>query len=95
MDLLAKAMHARGLVDSPNAEIWPSYDQAADEYGFPRAFVRAMGAASGDIVAEKPFELGWKPQWNEKKFLESIDQEVQDVLELDSGTVSTFDALMK
>lgn len=95
MDLLAKAMHARGLVNSPSVKTWPSYEQAADEYGFPRQFIRAMGTSSGDIVAEKPFELGWKPQWDEKKYLESIDQEVQDVLELDSGKASVFDALMK
>ncbi|PVI00757.1 hypothetical protein DM02DRAFT_671755 [Periconia macrospinosa] len=93
MDLLAKAMHSRGLVNQPHVEIWPSYEKAADEYGFPRQFIRAMGASSGDIVAEKPFELGWKPQWDEKKYLENIDQEVQDFLELDSGKASIFDAL--
>ena len=95
MDLLAKAMHARGLVNQPTAETWPSYEKAADEYGFPRLYMRAMGSSSGDVVAEKPFELGWEPQWNEQKYLESMDQEVQDVLDLDTGKASLFDTLLK
>lgn len=96
MDLIAKAMYARGLVNQPNAETWHSYEQAADENGFPREYVRAMGTWSGDtLVAEKPYELGWEPHWNEKKYLESIDQQVQDVLDLDNETVSVFDSLLK
>ncbi|KAF2738011.1 NAD(P)-binding protein [Polyplosphaeria fusca] len=95
MDLIASAMHARGLVDSPAARVWPSYERAADELGLPRLYVRAMGTSTGDIVAEKPFALGWRPEWDEEaKFLGAIEQEVRDVLEVDTVKPTVFAAIM-
>ena len=45
MSYLAKGLHQRGLVTEPEAQTWPSYDMAADNLGWPRQFVRAMGTS--------------------------------------------------
>ena len=45
MSRLATSLHARGLVDSPTTQIWPSDEVAADTLGLPRLYVRAMGTA--------------------------------------------------
>ena len=45
MQRLAEALHARGLVVEPQAEIWPSDEIAAEYLGFPRLYVRAMGTS--------------------------------------------------
>ncbi|KAL6850631.1 hypothetical protein ACO1O0_007755 [Amphichorda felina] len=81
---LAEAMYARGLVDSPEVKTWPSYDEAADALGFPRLHVRAMGTASATIAPVNAYKIGWQPKWDEKRFLDNIDEEVRDVLEVDS-----------
>ena len=110
-DLIAKSLHARGLVDSPVAQIWASDQMAAEHLGFPVQHVRAMGTAEyifhfsiqcqladdqyrGALVSVNPFRLGWQPKWDEKKLLESIDDEVQAVLELDTVETTVFNTLM-
>jgi hypothetical protein len=45
MQRLAKVLHAHGLVAEPKADIWPSYEMAAEYLGFPRLYVRAMGTS--------------------------------------------------
>ena len=50
---------------------------------------------SGDIVPVNAHKLGWKPEWDEKRFLESLDDEVLDVLELDDSSTAVFDSLQK
>jgi ABC-type taurine transport system ATPase subunit len=45
MDRLASALHARGLVTEPKAQIWPSYEMAAEYLGFPLQYIRAMATA--------------------------------------------------
>jgi hypothetical protein len=42
MERLAERLFARGLVDHPTAEVWSSDDVAAENLGFPRAYLRAM-----------------------------------------------------
>lgn len=42
---MAENLYNRGLVNEPNVQTWPSYEQAADELGFPRAYIRAMSTA--------------------------------------------------
>lgn len=42
---LAKNLYSRGLVDDPETRTWPSYEQGADDIGFPRAYIRAMTIA--------------------------------------------------
>ncbi|KAJ0278986.1 hypothetical protein COL940_006960 [Colletotrichum noveboracense] len=90
MDRIAVAMHARGLVDEPTTKVWPSYDVAADTLGFPRLYIRAMGTSNGELVAVNGYKLGWQPKWTQEMFLESIDDEVQDVLELDTAQTSSL-----
>ncbi|KAF2117978.1 hypothetical protein BDV96DRAFT_611553 [Lophiotrema nucula] len=93
MQKLAEGLHKRGLVAEPKVEIWPSDDVAAEWLGFPRAHIRAIGVSSGDIVTVKAYEkLGWQPKWDEKMFMESLDDEVQDCLDLDTVGSSLFDA---
>jgi hypothetical protein len=43
MDRIAEAMHARGLVEKPEAKTWPSYEMAAKSVGYPPKYIRAMG----------------------------------------------------
>jgi hypothetical protein len=43
MDRIAKAMHSRGLVDKPEAIIWPSYEVAAKSVGYPLEYIQPMG----------------------------------------------------
>ncbi|KAJ0382175.1 hypothetical protein COL922a_013087 [Colletotrichum nupharicola] len=90
MDRIAVAMHARGLVDEPTTKVWPIYDVAADTLGFPRLYIRAMGTSNGELVAVNGYKLGWQPKWTQEMFLESIDDEVQDVLELDTAQTSSL-----
>lgn len=48
---------------------------------------------SGDIVPKKGLQLGWAPKWGGLQFIKNIDNEVQDVLDLDIGDTSIFNAL--
>ncbi|KAI0881295.1 NAD(P)-binding protein [Annulohypoxylon maeteangense] len=93
MQLLADGLYARGLVKEPKVQVWPSYDEAADQLGLPRLYVRAIGTSSGDLVPVHPYQLGWKPQWDQKRFLESMDDEIQAVLDLDTVKPTLFDSL--
>ncbi|OKL63856.1 hypothetical protein UA08_01113 [Talaromyces atroroseus] len=94
MQRLAECLHARGLVRKPRAETWPSDEVAADYLGFPRLYVRAMGTSSGDLVPVNAYQLGWQPEWDEKRFIESVDDEVQAVLELDTVKSTLFDTVL-
>ncbi|KAI4863797.1 NAD(P)-binding protein [Hypoxylon rubiginosum] len=91
MQRLAEALYARGLVDEPKTQIWPSYDVAAESLGFPRVYMKAIGTSSGQLVAVNAYRLGWQPKWDEERFLDSMDDEVQSVLELDTVKPSLFD----
>ncbi|TPX18688.1 uncharacterized protein E0L32_002545 [Thyridium curvatum] len=84
IDLLAQQMHRRGLVNEPTPRTWPTYEMAADCLKFPARYVRAMGASTGDMIAINGPKLGWQPKWDQNRFLESLDQEIQDVLDLDT-----------
>ncbi|KAI0384227.1 NAD(P)-binding protein [Hypomontagnella monticulosa] len=94
MQGIAKALYARGLVSEPEPQVWPSYEMAADVLSFPRQHIRAMGTASGELVPVNAYKLGWQPKWDQKKFLESVDDEVQAVLELDTVKTTVFDTLL-
>ncbi|RDW74800.1 hypothetical protein BP6252_05942 [Coleophoma cylindrospora] len=83
MQRLAEALYARGLVTAPTVETWSSDEMAAEYLGFPRPFVRAMGTNSPQLVPVKASELGWQPKWDEERFLSSLDDEIQAVLESD------------
>lgn len=51
-----------------------------------------MGRA--DFVPVNAFKLGWRPKWDERMFLDGIDDEVQGVLELDTVRQTVFDGLI-
>lgn len=42
-----------------------------------------------------PYNIGWKPKWGEKEFMDSLDDEIADVLELDTVKASIFDSLLE
>ncbi|CAH0025986.1 unnamed protein product [Clonostachys rhizophaga] len=93
MERLAQSMHARGLVSEPTAKVWPSWEMAAEHTGFPLVFIKAIGTSSGDLVAVNGPKIGWQPKWDEKMYLESIDDEVQAVLDLDTVKMTLWDSL--
>lgn len=41
------------------------------------------------------YQLGWTPKWDEQRFLESLGDEVQAVLELPAIEATVFDILLK
>lgn len=75
-------MRDRGLLGAKEkVRTWPGVEFAASTLGWPEAFVPFMFTAGADVVAERAFEVGWSPQWNQRRFLENIGSEVEDVLE--------------
>jgi hypothetical protein len=93
MDRIATALHTRGLIPSTEVKTWESYDVAAKSLNLPRAYVQAMCCSSGDQVPVNGYELGWKPEWNEERFLANVDTEVQAALDLDTVKTSPYDLL--
>ena len=47
------------------------------------------------MIPVNAYKLGWQPKWDEKRFLDGLDDEVEDVLALDTVKASVFDALLK
>ncbi|KAI1378883.1 NAD(P)-binding protein [Hypoxylon crocopeplum] len=94
MQRLADALYAHELVKEPKVQTWPSDDIAADTLGFPRPFIRGIGVSSGQLVPVNAYRLGWQPQWDKERFLESMDDEVQAVLELDTVKPTLFSSML-
>lgn len=46
---------------------------------------------SGDLVPINAYRVGWQPKWTLEMFLNSLDDEIQAVLDLDKGQTSIFD----
>jgi hypothetical protein len=94
MDRLAEALYKRGLVSTPNTAIWPSYEAAAEQLGWPPQLARAMATTAGDLVAVQAYkELGWQPVWTEQMYLDSMDEEIDGVLEHDKFEPTLYNAL--
>lgn len=55
--------------------------------------VRANQETSANISAERVYQIGWKPMWNRDMFLQSIDDEIQNVLDLGKAKSSLIDSL--
>lgn len=51
--------------------------------------------SSDDMVAQIPFDIGWKPEWSKKRFFDNIDNEIDAVLELGKAKSSLVDSLFK
>ncbi|KAH8898668.1 NAD(P)-binding protein [Thozetella sp. PMI_491] len=94
MEKIAQSLYARGLVTEPKAETWPSYEKAAENLGWPSLYIRAMGTSSGELIPVNGGKIGWQPKWDEKRYLESLDDEVQAVLDLDTGHADLFEVLL-
>lgn len=45
LSAISKSLHSRGLVKQLEPQVWSSYDTAADELGWPRAYIRGMGTS--------------------------------------------------
>lgn len=45
------------------------------------------------MTADRAFGIGWEPQWTKTRFLESIDEQVQDILDLGEAKSSLVDSL--
>lgn len=55
-----------------------------------------LTGCSGELVPVNGDKLGWKPKWDsEEKFLDLIDQEIDDILKLDTAGTSLFNDLLK
>ena len=52
------------------------------------------GWFSGEIVPTNTYALGWQPKWDKERFLESMDDEIRAVLELDTVKATLFDSLL-
>lgn len=48
---------------------------------------------SGDMASTRPRQIGGKPQWDKSRFLQNIDDEVQNVLELGTAKSTLLDSL--
>ncbi|KAE8451665.1 hypothetical protein EG329_003122 [Mollisiaceae sp. DMI_Dod_QoI] len=94
MSRLAEGLHMRGLVTEPRVQTWPSYDMASEHLRWPPQFVRAMGTSSGQQIPINAYQIGWQPKWDKQRCLESMDDEINAVLEFDTVPVTLFDKLL-
>ncbi|KAK6071487.1 nad dependent epimerase dehydratase family protein [Seiridium cupressi] len=93
LDRLATALKARGLVDDSNVATWPNDEVAAESIGVPSQFLAALWKSGGNLSATRPRSIGWKPQWTKEKFMDNIDDEITDVLDLGKAKSSLIDSL--
>ncbi|KAH6986376.1 hypothetical protein BKA56DRAFT_670540 [Ilyonectria sp. MPI-CAGE-AT-0026] len=91
MQRFAEQLHALGLVEEPKTQTWPSDEMAAASLGVPPMIARIMGTHCTPLIPVNAYQVGWQPRWNEKMLLDSVDQEIQDVLEADNVKVTPSD----
>ncbi|KAG4436916.1 hypothetical protein IFR05_007604 [Cadophora sp. M221] len=95
MKHLSDVMFARGLVKQAATPTWPSDEMAADALGLPLAYIRAMETSSGEMIAVNGPQLGWHLEWDQDRYLGSMDEEVRAVLEMTTIKATIFDNLLK
>ncbi|CEO58418.1 hypothetical protein PMG11_03145 [Penicillium brasilianum] len=93
LDHLAAAMHARGLVDEPTTEVWPSNAFAAEALGVSVDFAHSIWNSSPKVICVNKDLIGWKPVWNRELLLQNIDEEIDDFIELGMPKSSLLDSL--
>ncbi|KAJ5808690.1 hypothetical protein N7474_009959 [Penicillium riverlandense] len=93
LDRLAVAMHARGLVNEPTTKVWPSDEVAAESLGVPIKFAHSMWNSSPKVVCVNKDKIGWQPTWSRERLVESLDEEIDDFLELGMPKSSLLDSL--
>ncbi|KAJ5491645.1 hypothetical protein N7539_003212 [Penicillium diatomitis] len=82
LDRLAIAMHNRGLVDEPTAKTWPDDAFAAEALDLPVNLTLTMWDSSPKVSCLNKDLIGWKPVWDRERLLESLDEEIENYLEL-------------
>ncbi|KAI1263557.1 hypothetical protein F5Y18DRAFT_437908 [Xylariaceae sp. FL1019] len=87
-------MHKRGLVDEPKAVVWPSEEKADGAFKVPPGWAK-NGFSNGyahfhmsvqahdQVIPVKKDLLGWQPEWDQKRFMANLEDEVRDALESD------------
>ncbi|PSN71717.1 NAD(P)-binding protein [Corynespora cassiicola Philippines] len=78
---LAAALHARGLVGSPEVKTWRSYDEASEKMGFPPEFVQMLWDGTCTMAPSRSQAIGWRPTRDGSYFMESIEDDIDAVLE--------------
>lgn len=86
LEALAGALYARGLVSDAEVHVWPSEEAASEALEMPGIFVRSIFNSGSSIIAENKSYFDWEPAWTRERFLEQIDSEIQDTLELATRT---------
>ncbi|CZR68672.1 uncharacterized protein PAC_18571 [Phialocephala subalpina] len=90
---VAVALNARGLVTDSKARIWASDEVAAQALHIPLTFLHILYNSSSKSIAENKYKLGWEPKWNKERFLQSMDDEVQAVIEANGARSSLLDSV--
>ncbi|KAJ4256785.1 hypothetical protein NW762_008881 [Fusarium torreyae] len=93
LDHLATAFKARGLATDEQPNIFPNDEFAAEAIGVPVQFLGPLWKNGGSFTATRPQRIGWKPEWDSARFLENVDDQIQDVLELGEAKSSLIDSL--
>ncbi|KXS94225.1 hypothetical protein AC578_10919 [Pseudocercospora eumusae] len=93
-DELARLLLKKGLVDSAEVKTFASDEEAGEKMGIPAAVIGTMLSNSGkNMIAENPYKIGWKPKWDEQRYLESLEKEIDDALELEDVKPTLFQSL--
>ncbi|KAJ5553466.1 hypothetical protein N7494_002844 [Penicillium frequentans] len=82
LDRLAETLYARGLVTTAETEVWPSNEVLSEAVGVPAKWAYSMWNAGTDVICENKDIVEWQPIWDKEKFQESLDDEIDDFLEL-------------
>ncbi|KAI0143171.1 NAD(P)-binding protein [Xylariaceae sp. FL1272] len=83
LDQLASIMHKRGFVSEPKADVWPSEEAADTASKAPPGWAK-IGLSNGtQAIPVKKDLLGWQPEWDQERFMESLEDEVRNALESD------------
>ncbi|KAH7372109.1 hypothetical protein BKA64DRAFT_715117 [Cadophora sp. MPI-SDFR-AT-0126] len=95
MQRVGDALYARGLVTEAKTYTWPSDEMAAEALGLPLLYIRAIETSSGDMIGLNARRLGWQPKWDQERYLNSMDEEVRGVLELDEMRPTLLQGLLE
>ncbi|CRG88020.1 hypothetical protein PISL3812_05045 [Talaromyces islandicus] len=93
LERLAARLYARGLVNSPELDVWPSDEVLAEAVGVPVKFAYSMWNPSPRVSCENRDIVGWHPKWDKERFLNNLDDEINDFLELGLPKSSLLDSL--
>ncbi|KAH8203456.1 hypothetical protein TruAng_002327 [Truncatella angustata] len=93
LEHLAKALKQRAFIEDDKTEFWPSDGFAAQSIGVPEQFLEALWKSGDKLTTTRAQSIGWKPQWDETRFLENINDEINAVLKHEKAKSSLVDSL--